>query len=72
MNIISRDESGLCPSVNKLPKIPQDIIGDSKSYLIGLIWPCSEKRVSFWHFSVGGGDIRYWLEMTSFWFIMIL
>ena len=28
-----------------------------------------------WVFStiwVGGGDIRYWLEMTCFWFIMIL
>ena len=23
---------------------------------------------TFW---VGGGDIRYWLEMTSFWFIMV-
>ena len=24
----------------------------------------------FW--LVGGGDISYWLEMTSFWFVMIL
>ena len=25
----------------------------------------------FGPFLVGGGDIRYWLEMTSFWFIMV-
>ena len=26
----------------------------------------------FGTFLVGGGDIRYWLEMTSFWFVMVL
>ena len=31
------------------------------------------KKLSlFGTFLVGGGDIRYWLEMTSFWFIMVL
>ena len=25
-----------------------------------------EKTLTFWHFLVGGGHIRYWLEMTSF------
>ena len=47
------------------------IISDSKSYLRGLNWPRSEKIDTFWHFLVGGGDIRYWLEMTSFWFVMV-
>ena len=37
--------------------------GDSKSYLKGLFW----LLWLFWHFLVGGGDIRYWLEMTCFW-----
>ena len=31
-----------------------------------------EKMSVFGTFLVGGGDIRYWLEMTSFWFIMVL
>ena len=26
----------------------------------------------FGTFLAGGGDIRYWLEMTSFWFVMVL
>ena len=47
------------------------MISDSKSYLRGLNWPRSEKPVTFWHCLVGGGDIRYWLEMTSFWFVMV-
>ena len=44
------------------------IVSDSKSYLRGLNWPRSEKIDTF---LVGGGDIRYWLEMTSFWFVMV-
>ena len=44
------------------------IIGDSKSCLSSLNW---SRSVSFWHFLVGGGDIRHWLEMTSFWFVMV-
>ena len=46
-------------------------IVDLKSYLSSLNWPHNEKSVSFWHFLVGEGDIRYWLEMTSFWFVMV-
>ena len=48
------------------------IFGDSKSCLSGLNLSRSEKSVSFRHFLVGGGDIRYWLEITSFWFVMVL
>ena len=47
-------------------------ISDSKSCLRGLNWPRSEKLTLFGTFFVGGGDIRYWLEMTSFWFVMVL
>ena len=47
------------------------LISDSKSYLRGLNWPRSEKLTLFGTFLVGGGDIRYWLEMTSFWFVMV-
>ena len=31
-----------------------------------------KKLTLFGAFLVGGGDIRYWLEMTSFWFVMVL
>ena len=30
-----------------------------------------KKVCIFGTFLVGGGDIRYWLEMTSFWFVMV-
>ena len=40
------------------------IFSDSKSCFSGLNWPNST-------FLVDGGDIRYWLEMTSFWFVMV-
>ena len=57
----------------KLAQIPDiSFIGDSKSYLSGLFLKCIEKRVTFCTFLVGGRNIRYWLEMTSFWFVMIL
>ena len=47
------------------------MISDLKSCLSGLNWPRSGKNTHFFGtFLVGGGDIRYWLEMTSFWFIM--
>ena len=29
------------------------------------------KELIFGTFLVCGGDIRYWLEMTSFWFVMV-
>ena len=45
------------------------IIRDSKSCLSGH----TVKKLSlFGTFLVGGVDIRYWLEMTSFWFVMVL
>ena len=48
------------------------LISDSKSCLSGLNWPRSGKNSEFFGtFLVGGGDIRYWLEMTSFWFLMV-
>ena len=47
------------------------IFSDSKSCLSGLNWPRSEKVCIFGTFLVGGGDIRYWMEMTSFWFVMV-
>ena len=53
-------------------KIQKKLISDSKSCLNGLNWPRSEKTLTFWHFFGCGGDIRYWLEMTSFWFVMVL
>ena len=42
--------------------------------------PCSGYAVRSGHavcsrckwFLVGGGEIKYWLEMTSFWFVMVL
>ena len=48
-----------------------NIISDSKSCLSSLNWPRSEKLSFFGSFLVGGGDIRYWVEMTSFWFVMV-
>ena len=46
------------------------IFSDSKSCLSSLNWPRSEKTVTFWHFF--GLVEGYWLEMTSFWFLMVL
>ena len=39
------------------------LVSDSKSCLSGLNWPRSLKKCTF---LVGGGDIRYWLEINSF------
>ena len=48
------------------------MISDSKSCLSGLKLATQWKKLSvFGTFLVGGGDIRYWLEMTNFWFIMV-
>ena len=47
------------------------IFSDSKSCLSSLNWPWSGKNTHFLAIFFGGGDIRYWLEMTSFWFVMV-
>ena len=48
------------------------IISDSKSCLSGFKLATQwTKHSLFGTFLVGGGDIRYWLEMTSFWFVMV-
>ena len=48
------------------------IFSDSKKLLkrfkLATQW---KKHSLFGTFLVGGGDIRYWLEMTSFWFVMV-
>ena len=65
-------ESVVCPGHGMLmemhyfrgfPIFVQNLIGDSKSCLSTLNWPRSKVFGTFW---VGGGDIRYWLEMASF------
>ena len=48
------------------------IISDSellKRFKLAMQW---KKLSLFGTFLVGGGDIRYWLEMTSIWFVMVL